>query len=175
MLIIFGGLPGSGKTTIARALTQRLSATYVRVDTIEQAIRASGVANDVGPAGYVVAYGVAGDNLALGRTVIADSVNALEITRDAWLAVARTAGVRAVEVEVVCSDKTEHRRRVETRATDVEGLVKPTWQETVERAYSDWLGDPVVIDTALKTVDAAVDAVLVRLNVDPVVGNASAS
>ena len=175
MLIIFGGLPGSGKTTIARALAQRLSATYVRVDTIEQAIRASGVANDAGPAGYVVAYGVAGDNLALGRTVIADSVNALEITRDAWLAVARTAGVRAVEVEVVCSDKTEHRRRVETRATDVEGLVKPTWRETVERAYSDWLGDPVVIDTALKTVDAAVDAVLVRLNVDPVVGNASAS
>ncbi|MGO6670405.1 AAA family ATPase, partial [Rhizobium ruizarguesonis] len=45
MLIIFGGLPGSGKTTIARALAERLNAVHVRVDTIEQAIRASGIAD----------------------------------------------------------------------------------------------------------------------------------
>ncbi|MGO7815331.1 AAA family ATPase, partial [Rhizobium ruizarguesonis] len=56
MLIIFGGLPGSGKTTIARALAERLNAVHVSVDTIEQAIRASGIADDAGPAGYIVAY-----------------------------------------------------------------------------------------------------------------------
>ena len=39
MLIIFGGLPGSGKSTIARALALRLGAVYLRIDTIEQAIR----------------------------------------------------------------------------------------------------------------------------------------
>ncbi|MGO8655704.1 AAA family ATPase, partial [Rhizobium ruizarguesonis] len=39
MLIIVGGLPGSGNTTIARALAERLNAVHVRVDTIEQAIR----------------------------------------------------------------------------------------------------------------------------------------
>ncbi|WP_037171172.1 AAA family ATPase, partial [Rhizobium sp. Pop5] len=139
MLIIFGGLPGSGKTTVARALAGRLGGVHVRVDTIEQAIRASGdPSRDVGPAGYVVAYGVAEDNLTLGRLVIADSVNPLEITRDAWLAVAARSKVRAVEVEVICSDKIEHRRRVETRKTDVEGLVKPTWQEVADRVYDDW-------------------------------------
>ncbi|MGR9294641.1 AAA family ATPase [Rhizobium leguminosarum] len=162
MLIIFGGLPGSGKTTIARALAERLNAVHVRVDTIEQAIRASGIADDAGPAGYIVAYGIAGDNLTLGRTVIADSVNPLRITRSAWLSVAQAAGVTAAEVEVVCSDKAEHRYRVETRLTDVEGLVKPTWQATCERAYDDW-PDTIVIDTALKTVEAAVDELIDRL------------
>ena len=39
MLIIFSGLPGSGKSTIARALAQQLGAVYLRIDTIEQAIR----------------------------------------------------------------------------------------------------------------------------------------
>ena len=39
MLIIFSGLPGSGKSTIARALAKRLGAVYLRIDTIEQAIR----------------------------------------------------------------------------------------------------------------------------------------
>ena len=49
---------------------------------------------DVGPAGYVVAYGVAEDNLRIGRIVVADTVNPVQATRDAWLDVARRAGVR---------------------------------------------------------------------------------
>lgn len=167
MLIIFGGLPGSGKTTVSRALARRLGAVYVRVDTIEQAIRVSGDSlEDVGPAGYVVAYGVAEDNLTLGRLVIADSVNPLTITRDAWLAVAARSKVRVVEVEVICSDKIEHRRRVETRKTDVEGLVKPTWQQVVERAYDDWGQRPIIVDTAAKDVREIVDALIVELSID---------
>ncbi|MBY3598561.1 MULTISPECIES: AAA family ATPase [Rhizobium] len=167
MLIIFGGLPGSGKTTIAGALARRLKAVYVRVDTIEQAIRTSGDhARDAGSAGYVVAYGVAEDNLALGRLVIADSVNPLKITRDAWLAVAERSQVSAVEVEVICSDKIEHRRRAETRESDVQGLVKPTWQQIVDRVYDDWDRRPIVVDTAAMNVQEIVDALVVKIGAD---------
>jgi predicted kinase len=172
MLIIFSGLPGSGKTTIAQALAQRLNAVYVRVDTIEQAIRASGIADE--PAGHIVAYGVAGDNLTLGRTVIADSVNALLITREAWLSVAQRTGVTAMEVEVICSDEVEDQRRVETRVSDVEGLVKPTWTEISERAYEDWQGRAIVVDTASNAVDAAVEKLVFRLN-EPIAGDGSLS
>jgi predicted kinase len=42
-LIVFGGLPGSGKTTIAREVARALSAVHVRVDSIEQALRNSGL------------------------------------------------------------------------------------------------------------------------------------
>jgi predicted kinase len=56
MLIVFGGLPGTGKTTVARALAQRLKAVHIRVDTIEQAVRSCDVLKaDVGPAGYAAA------------------------------------------------------------------------------------------------------------------------
>ncbi|UXN58756.1 AAA family ATPase [Phyllobacterium zundukense] len=165
MLIVFGGLPGTGKTTVARALARQLKAAHIRVDTIEQALRSSGQLDaDVGPVGYIVAYAIAEDNLSLGKTVIADSVNPLLITRDAWLSIAERAGVRAAEVEVICSDKIEHRHRVETRHSDVKGLIKPTWQEVIDRNYDDWAGRPIVIDTAAKSVDDVVTELIAKLS-----------
>lgn len=156
MLIAFAGLPGTGKTTLARAVAGERRATYLRVDTIEQSLRDSGVlAGDVGPAGYVVAYALATANLRLGQEVVADSVNPITITREAWRNAAREAGVAIVEVEVICSDAAEHRRRVETRTVDVPGLVPPSWGAVVARDYAIWDRPRVVIDTArLSVADA---------------------
>lgn len=149
MLIIFGGLPGVGKTTIARELAHQIGAMHLRIDSIEQAIRDSEVlSRPLNEAGYRVGYAVALDNLRVGRTVIADSANPLPITRDAWIEVAKRAQVGAVEIEFKCSDTSEHQRRVQSRTTDVSGLTPPTWQEVVARDYRPWDREHIVVDTA---------------------------
>jgi predicted kinase len=164
MLIVFGGLPGTGKTTVAKALAQKLDAMYLRVDTIEQALRSSAVLKtDVGPAGYVVAYRLAEDNLRIGRVVVADAVNSLQVTRDAWLSVAEKASTKVAEVEVICSDAGEHRRRVEKRQSDIEELKLPAWQDVVDREYENWNRPHIVIDTASRTVRETVAELLARL------------
>ncbi len=153
MLIIFGGLSGTGKTTVARELARQLGAVYLRIDSIEQAIRDSGaVEQPLNDAGYRVGYAVAEDNLRLGLTVVADSVNPLQITRDAWIGVANRAHVNAVEVEAVCSHPEQHQLRVETRVSDIEGLRLPTWQEVVSREYEPWDRPHILIDTTTHSV-----------------------
>lgn len=163
MLIILGGLPGTGKTTVARELARQLDAVHVRIDSIEQAIRDSGIADGpMNDAGYRVGYAVAEDNLRVGRLVIADSVNPLPASREAWRAVAKRAGTRALDVEMICSDPERHRERVETRVADIPGHRVPTWQEVVDRDYHPWQGDRLVIDTAFLRVEQSVKLIRLR-------------
>ncbi len=157
MLVVFGGLPGTGKTTIARALAARRGATYLRVDVIEQAIRSTGLAGrDIGPAGYIVAYALAASNLTNGQIVIADCVNPVPASCRGWLQTAALARTPKLEIEVICSDRIEHRRRVEQRVSDIDGLILPTWQAVLDRDYAPWPEPHVVVDTAGMTPDRAI-------------------
>jgi len=160
-LIVFGGLPGTGKTAIAREVAREMNAVYVRIDSIEQAIRGSGMPDrPIDDAGYRVASVIAEDNLRLGKTVLADCVNPLQITRDAWIGVATRAQARTVEVEIVCTDPQQHRQRVEHRVSDIPGLKLPTWDEVISREYEPWQRKHIVIDTARHTVSDSVNQLL---------------
>lgn len=164
LLIIFSGLPSVGKSVIAKELASQIGAAYVRIDSIEQALRDSGLLKDpLDDTGYRIGYAIAADNLRLGGVVVADCVNPLNLTRDCWLEIAHTAGAPAIEIEVICSDTAEHRRRVETRASDVPGLRLPTWEEVTSREYHAWNRERLVVDTAGCTPEQSIAGIVEML------------
>lgn len=153
LLVVIGGLPSTGKTALSRPLAREIGAVHLRIDTIEQAIvRSALVSHMEGSAGYEVAYALADDHLRARLSVVAECVNPLKVTRDAWLSVAQRTPCRLIEVELVCSDAQEHQRRATTRQVDVPGLPPPTWRQILDREYEPWDRPHLVVDTAGQSI-----------------------
>ncbi|MFB4204440.1 hypothetical protein KBTX_00720 [wastewater metagenome] len=153
-LFILSGLPGTGKTTLARRLASHRRAVHLRIDTIEQALREV-CGCEVTSEGYALAQRIAADNLRAGLDVIADCVNPWPLTRRDWGSVATGAGVCHVNIEIRCSDPGEHRRRVERRHADAGSLPAPGWDDVCRRDYHPWQEPPLRLDTAGRTVEAS--------------------
>jgi predicted kinase len=105
LLVVFAGLPGSGKSVLARGVADAIGATYLRIDTIEAAIVATLMPFQDNPVGYVVAE----------RVAVADAVNGVAPPRARWVTLAAETGAALRFVDVRCSDAAEHRRRGRTR------------------------------------------------------------
>ncbi len=156
-LVALSGLPGVGKTSVAREVCRRLGAAHLRVDTVEQGLVRGGMAeDDLGAQGYAATFAVAADQLRVGLGVVADMVNAVPEVRHAWEELAREHRVRLVRVDLVCADERTHRERVQQRAGDISGHRLPTWDDVRARAWAPWPSAELTIDTGRTCVaDAA--------------------
>lgn len=149
LLVVFAGLPGSGKSVLAQGVADAIGATYLRIDTIESAIVSTLMPYRDNPVGYVVAEWVAADQLTAGRDVVADAVNGVSAARAGWLTLAARTGAALRFVEVRVSDAAEHRRRVEAREAEMPGHGVPTWEQVQRRRYEPWppeLSGRLVVD-----------------------------
>ncbi|MBT4792294.1 MAG: AAA family ATPase [Halobacteriovoraceae bacterium] len=162
-LIIFSGLPASGKSTLAIELAKKIKATLVRIDTVEQGLRDICKMQKIEGEGYRLSYLLAKENLVAGNDVIADSVNPWELTRKEWNQVATSVGANYINIEVICSDKEEHQFRAENRDVGIENLKKPTWEKIVNRDYHEWNMPRILIDTTGKNVNESTEELMSAL------------
>jgi len=163
-LYIFSGLPATGKTILSRKLAKYLNAFYLRIDTVEQALRDLCSINVQGE-GYRLSYRIAADNLKLGMSVVADSCNPIELTRREWESVAKDSDAYYINIEIICSDADEHKRRANSRISTLYGLTLPTWDEIEDREYHEWCSDRIVIDTADRTERESFDELVSKLRI----------
>lgn len=151
MLIIMTGLPGTGKTTVSRALAREIGAAVLSTDKIrvERPGRPRFSRSAKGGV-YERLFDRAGARLRDGENVILDATFYLERLRRAGAAVGRRAGVPAFIVEVVAPVPVV-RRRMERRLRAARGPRPAPFKvhAIIRASYETVRGRHFVVDTAV--------------------------
>ncbi|MDP9236959.1 MAG: ATP-binding protein [Chloroflexota bacterium] len=110
------GEPGSGKSTVAKALGRALSAVVIDKDVVKAALLRSGIVErDAGPAAHEVFFAQARAFAELGHSIVLDNPVFWESVERRWLEITELAGSPAVLLECVCPNGAELVRRLATR------------------------------------------------------------
>ena len=150
-VIVVSGLPGSGKSTVAEAVAEKLRLPIFSVDPIESSIVKSGFERsfETGLAAYLVAETLAAEQLSLGLSVIIDAVCPVREARVMWHNLADEQNSRLVIVECVLA-RDLHKARIESRVRNMHGIPEVTWSEVENRRteYPEWEEKRLVLDTS---------------------------
>lgn len=152
-LVVVGGLPGTGKSFIAKHAARCVRAALVSKDVIEAALWRAGVGRDRGSgwAAYELMTALAEAQLEAGGSVVLDSVATFERIRSQWRELARRRGAAFIAIECVCSDAAVHRTRIEGRTRGIPGWPELSWLDVEEVAsrYEPWSMQRLVVDALL--------------------------
>lgn len=146
-IYVFSGLPGVGKTTLAKQLAQAMPNTaYFRIDTVEYYLKKA-YSQELNKQGYEIVYYQAKENLELGKSVIIDCCNPILESRELWNSLSQINNTKVINIEIMCSDIQAQQNRIETRYKSNPNKY-PTWQDVVNRDYQVWNESIIKIDTA---------------------------
>lgn len=154
-LIVYSGLPGTGKSTLAETMGRGLGIPVFAKDWLEATLLHSGLKpatadKSLGSASYELLTILAERQLMLGQSVILDSVAGSQTIRNIWRQLAEQYDANWRVIECICSDEALHRSRLKKRQRNIPGWHELEWAEVerVKQYYFPWVEQHLVLDTA---------------------------
>jgi predicted kinase len=148
-LILFAGLPGSGKTTLARMVARELRLPLLAKDRVQRVLRDRELALENTGDGYHIILDQADEQLALGVSLILDAVFPLHHFRLVASDIADRHHARLAAIYCYCSDDRLWRERMEQRVQYVPDWKMATWADVVRvrSYYEPWGENALLIDS----------------------------
>jgi hypothetical protein len=162
-LILVGGLPGSGKSTIARALAERIGADCLSSDVLRKELAGAEpgarLSTAVGAGIYSAAmssltyrelHAQAERQLRAGRSVVLDATFGRVAARRPAAALARAAGAVFVAAECRCSPGLARKRLASRSRPGYAGPSDAGWEvyRSMRRTFEPFGPDAVHVDTS---------------------------
>ncbi len=153
-LILLTGLPGTGKSTLARHVARTLSVPYFSKDGFESRLYTEDLTDGQSSQGYLLLLDTVRTQLELGVSCVADAVFPLPGFRND-LRVAAAAHHAAFKIiHTICSDADLHQERLTDRSVDVP-WPPPNWDDVqrLRAIYTPWPDGSVLKVDAVHPLD----------------------
>jgi len=152
-MIVFSGLPGTGKSTLAETLGREYGIPVFAKDWLEASMLRSGVQpktadRSLGVAGYDLLTTLADRQLMLDQSVILDSVASTRTIRKTWHDLANQYTAQWRVIECICSNESLHREKLKNRTRNIPGWHELKWSDIqkVKQYYQAWDEERLVLD-----------------------------
>ena len=154
LLLVFTGLPGCGKTTLARRVANALSIPLLSKDRVQSALVQQNLAPRATADGYLLILNLAEEQLSLGVSCILDAVFPLPGFRQSLEEIATRHGARLRVIHCICSDEFVWKQRMQGR-TQYHDYWTPVGWEEVERLKAIY--EPWPTSTPVLQIDAIIN------------------
>lgn len=163
LLVVVSGLPGVGKSTISRMVSEEIDAVQLRTDEIRKELfdEPRYTPEEI-QATYEEMFSRAVDELGDGNDVVLDATFSDRSNRETITERAASVGSEVVFVKVEADDETIQ-KRLANREDDESDADYRVYQEKKE-SFDEWSEEPAVVDNSgqLPETRRAVEEVLER-------------
>lgn len=159
-LVIFSGLPGTGKSTLANRLARELRWPLLRIDDVVGDIPEN-AGTDFWDSQVAILLGLVETQLELGLSVIADSVF-MNTDRHHAQALARKYQSRFRPIYTHLSDEKIWEQRLTARYMELNNPAVSTWEQVQRQRghFRKWEPDTVLFMDAVNSAEKNYEAVL---------------
>lgn len=148
-LILFAGMPGSGKTTLARMVARRLKVPVFAKDRVQRVLRDHHLAPEHSGDGYFIILDIADELLSLGLSVILDATFPLDHFRMVASEIAARYKANFCAIYCYCSDEAVWKERMVDRVHYVPGWKPVGWSDVqrMQEYYQPWNANALFVDS----------------------------
>jgi predicted kinase len=148
-LILFSGMPGSGKTTLARMVARKMGIPAFAKDRMQRVLRDHNLAEASSGDGYFIILDMADEQLSLGLSVILDATFPLDHFRMVASETAARHRARFCAFYCYCSDDRVWRERMNQRVQYVPGWKPVGWGDVLRMReyYQPWNDNAMFVDS----------------------------
>lgn len=148
-LILFAGMPGSGKTTLARMVSRELQLPILSKDRMQRVLRDHHLAAENTGDGYYIILDMADEQLGVGVSVILDATFPLDHFRMVANEIALRHSAKFCAIYCTNSDDDVWHRRMERRVHYVPGWRPVGWEDVLRMRtyYQPWGDNALMVDS----------------------------
>lgn len=147
-IIIIGGIPGAGKSTLAKALSKELNIPAFAKDELEAAVARRGLCNnkETQGVGFEIMAVIAKNQIENNNSAIFDFIASKSRITERWPELLES---EIKYIECICSNEEIHKERIQSRNRNIEGWYELVWEDvlTIKQYFQPLMANRLIVDS----------------------------